>query len=75
MRKLKKYLFTVVAVVGFLVLCVFTRFPIEAVKVVSSVGKTFKQVILKEKPSYSEGFDVITSASIRVDDSNSSRKS
>jgi len=49
--------------------------PDFAVKVVSSVGKTFKQVILKEKPSYSEGFDVITSASIRVDDSNSSRKS
>jgi len=69
MRKFERYLTATVAVVGFMLLFAFTRIPTEALKAFSLVEKTFKQAILKEKPSNFGGYDVITSASIRIEDS------
>ena len=69
MRKFKKYLVGGIAVAGFLFVFAFTRVPTETFKMVSFVRKSFKQVILREKPTLSGGFDVITSASIQVDNS------
>lgn len=75
MRKFRKYFMVVGALAGFLFLFAFTRIPGEAMKAFFTVRRAFKQVALKEKPSYSEKFDVITSASVRIDDSDSERTS
>ncbi|MBE0479340.1 hypothetical protein IBX65_09555 [Candidatus Aerophobetes bacterium] len=67
MRKFKKYLVAGIAIAGFLFIFAFIRIPTETSKMVSLVSRSFKQVILREKPTLSGGFDVITSASIQVD--------
>lgn len=70
----KNHLLAVVAIGGILLFITFAKIPPQVVKFASLVGKTFKQVVLRGKPSYTEGFDVITSASIRVGNSDSTRE-
>lgn len=70
MRKVKKYLIATLAVAGFLFVFTFTKIPTQTARIVSVVRKTFRQVILKEKSSSFSGYDVVTSASIRIEDSN-----
>lgn len=74
MLKSRKHLIIGMAFVGFLVVFALTKIPVETIKVFSTVRKTFKQVLLKEKVSGSGGYDVITSASVRVDTSTSSQE-
>lgn len=69
MMKFKKYVTAGIAVAGFLFLFAYTRIPTETLKMVNSVSRGFRQVVLREKPTLSGGFDVITSASIQVDKS------
>ena len=69
MGKYWKYLTAGAAIGGFLVIFTFTKVSLEAVKIVFTAGKTFKGVILKEKPHPVSGYDVITSASICADNS------
>jgi len=72
MRKYSKYLLAGVAVAGFLVGFSLAKIPVKAIKMFSTIGRTFKQVLLKDRSYSPSGYDVITSASIRVD--NSSRE-
>ena len=75
MGKYWKYLTVGVAVGGFLIIFAFTKAPVEVVKIVFSVGKTVKEITLKEKPSSVSKYDVITSASVHVDNTFSQEKS
>lgn len=74
MATFKRNLLAVVAVGGIVLFIAFAKLPSQAVKIASLLRKTFKQAVLREKPSYTEGFDVITSASIRVENSDSTEK-
>jgi len=69
MRKSWKYLIMGTTGLIFVVLFSFAKFSGETVKVISSLRKTLKQVILKEKAT--PGYDVVTSASLRVDEKSS----
>lgn len=74
MGKYWKYLTVGAVIGGFLVILALTKAPVEIVKIVFSVGKTVKEITLKEKPSSVSKYDVITSASIRVDSFASSKE-
>ena len=65
MRRCWKYL--LMGAVGFIFLALFSfaKFPGETVRVFSSLRRTLKKVYLKEKVT--PGYDVVTSASVRVE--------
>jgi len=75
MRKSFKYI-VVGTVVSFIAFFSFNRVPIEIIKKFSFWRKSFKQVLVKGNSFKHSGYDVITSASIRVDSfSRSDKKS
>lgn len=68
MKKFQKYLMAMMITAGLLFLFTLIRIPAGTIKVVSVIEKTFRQAVIKEKPPSTEGYDIITSASIRAPD-------
>ncbi|MBC7190627.1 hypothetical protein H5U35_10620 [Candidatus Aerophobetes bacterium] len=68
MKKTTKLL---IAIIAFSVFMVFFKISSHTLKIFSTAGKTFKEAISSGKNLSSGGFDVITSASIRVEDNSS----
>lgn len=65
MRSSWRYMVIGIGGIAFLILFTFTKIPEQTAKIVSLMRKTFKQAVFKEAPT--PRYDVITSASIRVD--------